>query len=111
MRFHGTLFSLHASVPMIPIYTTKKIRNILLDIEWKHEYVFKKNDKDLPTYFDSKKMMCTFLDCVREHTTGKMLLKTQYQSFKKYYETMNETLRQTLFDTDILSNKKRRSIW
>ena len=29
MRFHGTLFSINAAVPMIPIYTTKKIKNIL----------------------------------------------------------------------------------
>lgn len=107
MRFHGTLFSLHASVPMIPIYTTKKIRNILLDIDWKHEYVFEKNSKDLPICFDSKKMMCIFLDCVREHTTGKTLLKTQYQNFKNYYETMNEPLRQTLFNKDNISNKKK----
>ena len=86
MRFHGTLFSINAAVPMIPIYTTKKIKNILLDIGWTHEYVFEKNEKDLPISFNSKKMMMTFLDCVRHHTRGKILLKSQFENFKNYYD-------------------------
>ena len=97
MRFHGTLFSINAAVPMIPIYTTKKIKNILLDIGWTHEYVFEKNEKDLPISFNSKKMMMTFLDCVRHHTRSKILLKNQYENFKCYYETEKRMLETRIF--------------
>jgi hypothetical protein len=97
MRFHGTLFSINAAVPMIPIYTTKKIRNILLDIGWKYEYVFEKNEKDLPLSFNCKKMMMTFLDCVRHHTKGKILLKGQFDNFKQYYKQEMRFLESKLF--------------
>jgi hypothetical protein len=97
MRFHGTLFSINAAVPMIPIYTTKKIRNALLDIGWTHEYVFEKNEKDLPVSFNAKKMMMTFLDCVRHHTRGKILLKSQYDRFKSVYQGEQSVLEARIF--------------
>ena len=97
MRFHGTLFSINAAVPMIPIYTTKKIKNILLDIGWTHEYVFDKNEKDLPISFNPKKMMMTFLDCVRHHTRGKILLKTQFENFKRYYMSEKRMLETRIY--------------
>lgn len=98
MRFHGTLFSANASVPMIPIYTTKKIRNFLLDIEWNHEYMFEKNNKDLPICFDAKKMMATFLDCVKNRRQGEALLKEQNEKFKQYYNEEKESFQSILFD-------------
>lgn len=97
MRFHGTLFSINAAVPMIPIYTTKKIRNALLDIGWTHEYVFEKNEKDLPVSFNAKKMMMTFLDCVRHHTRGKILLKNQFDKFKSVYQGGQSVLEARIF--------------
>ena len=60
MRFHATLFSVYSGVPMIPIYTTKKIRNFLLDIQWTYENVLEKNSKDLPTFFDKTAWLNTF---------------------------------------------------
>jgi polysaccharide pyruvyl transferase WcaK-like protein len=38
MRFHAVLFSIYASTPMFPIYTTRKIDNLLLDIEYNSNY-------------------------------------------------------------------------
>ena len=60
MRFHATLFSVYSGVPMIPIYTTKKIRNFLLDIQWPYDNVLEKNNKDLPTRFDKNAWWNTF---------------------------------------------------
>ena len=60
MRFHATLFSVYSGVPMIPIYTTKKIRNFLLDIQWPYENVLEKNNKDLPICFDKCAWLNTF---------------------------------------------------
>ena len=106
MRFHGTLFSIHAAIPMIPIYTTKKIRNILLDIGWTYEYVFEKNEKDLPTRFNAKQMMTTFLECVRHHTKGKILLKNAVDHFKQHYLEQGENLREILFSPPNIINTK-----
>lgn len=50
MRFHACLFSIYKRIPILPIFTQKKIRNLLLDINWKHYYELPKNDKDVPTY-------------------------------------------------------------
>ena len=54
MRFHATLFSVYNQIPFIPIYTTKKIRNLLLDINYipflKCELEVDQND--LPTKID-----------------------------------------------------------
>ena len=65
MRFHATLFSVYAGIPMIPIYTTKKIRNFLLDIDWKYEYVLEKNEKDLPIRFDRKRFLARLTELTK----------------------------------------------
>jgi hypothetical protein len=38
MRYHACLFSLYHSVPMLPLVTTKKLKNLLCDISWEHMY-------------------------------------------------------------------------
>ena len=86
MRFHGTLFSIHAGVPMVPIYTTKKIKNALLDIEWNYGYSLETNEKDLPTKFDSRQMMGIFMECAKNHTMNKLLLRNVYENFKNTYQ-------------------------
>lgn len=65
MRFHATLFSVYAGIPMIPIYTTKKIQNFLLDIDWKYEYVLEKNAKDLPIRFDRRRFLTRFTELTK----------------------------------------------
>jgi hypothetical protein len=85
MRFHATLFSVYARVPMIPIYTTKKIKNFLLDIHWPYEYVLDKNAKDLPTQFDMKRWMLVFHTLTRPaaYLAGKKRLLSAYHNFKR----------------------------
>lgn len=56
MRFHACLFSIYMQVPMVPVFTTKKIKNILLDIEWNHFYELDKNEKDIPIIMDSENL-------------------------------------------------------
>ena len=85
MRFHATLFSVYAGVPMIPIYTTKKIKNFLLDIGWSHEYVLEKNAKDLPVRFDAEQWLTLFdtLTYPATYLAGKKRLSAAYQEFKR----------------------------
>lgn len=54
MRFHACLFSIYKKVPMIPVFTTKKIHNFLLDINWNIFYQLETYENDLPIIMDSK---------------------------------------------------------
>lgn len=53
MRFHATLFSVYKNIPFLPIFTTKKIRNLLLDIEYKYKYELEVDHKDMPINMSS----------------------------------------------------------
>lgn len=52
MRFHACLFSFYTNTPVIPIYTTRKIKNLLKELEWEHKYDLIKNEKDIPLDID-----------------------------------------------------------
>jgi len=54
MRFHSVLFSIYNNVPFIPIYTTRKIRNLLLDIGWGYSYQLPVNEKFIPIDLDEE---------------------------------------------------------
>ena len=84
MRFHATLFSVYAGIPMIPIYTTKKIQNFLLDIDWKYEYVLEKNAKDLPIRFDRKRFLTRFTELTKawNYADAKQVLFKAQGEFK-----------------------------
>jgi hypothetical protein len=51
MRFHACLFSIYKHVPLVPVYTTRKIRNLLADISWDYGYELETDEKDIPTIF------------------------------------------------------------
>ena len=84
MRFHATLFSIYMQVPMIPIFTTKKVNNLLLDISWDLHYLMEKNDKDLPielNYYEIrdkvKELMKlrVYMECKRKLYSTKVVMK------------------------------------
>lgn len=60
MRFHAVLFSVYSRVPIIPIFTTRKILNLLLDIKWYHGYQCKVDKKDKPINIDVDVFMSRF---------------------------------------------------
>jgi len=60
MRFHMCLFSIYKKVPIFPIFTTRKIRNLLLDINWHYGYELDKNTADIPIYLDLNTLLTRF---------------------------------------------------
>lgn len=52
MRFHAILFSIYNNVPFIPLYTTRKINNLIRDISWEYSYRLPTNEKFIPTNID-----------------------------------------------------------
>jgi polysaccharide pyruvyl transferase WcaK-like protein len=107
MRFHGTLFSIFSGVPMVPIYTTKKIRNVLLDIEWNYEYVFEKNEKDLPISFDADQMMEIFNNCNNDRERCKKILNQTCNKFKQIYKNQEDYLSKIIYNKTQKDVKKQ----
>ena len=98
MRFHGTLFSIHTGVPMIPIYTTKKIHNLLKDIEWEYFYKMEKNAKDLPIEFNSNKMLKIFLECIKHNFYLRNILRMKYENYKTDIMEQHNILSKLIID-------------
>jgi hypothetical protein len=48
MRFHAVLYSIYTRVPFFPIFTTRKIRNLLNDTCWNFGYQLDLNEYDIP---------------------------------------------------------------
>ena len=60
MRYHACLFSIYTNTPFLPIYTTRKINNLLLDINWLHSYKLDCNNYDIPITIDATKLLSKF---------------------------------------------------
>lgn len=56
MRFHAVLFSFYTHTPVIPIYTTRKIKNLVKEFKWEYEYELETDDQDIPIIMN--------LDCI-----------------------------------------------
>ena len=57
MRFHGCLMSIFNNIPILPLFTTRKITNLLLDIKWNDYYQLPVNSDDIPITLDSTILM------------------------------------------------------
>ena len=66
MRFHAVLFCIYNKTPFFPIFTTKKINNLLKDISWNFKFDLKLNNVDIPVYLDLN------------------LLKNQFENFELF---------------------------
>ena len=60
MRFHACLFSIYSDTPMLPVFTTRKIKNLLLDINWYNGYELDTDNQDLPINVDIKILISRF---------------------------------------------------
>ena len=60
MRFHACLFSTFKKVPIIPLFTTQKIYNLMLDFSWDSFYEMEKNVKDIPVDLDVSRLWGLF---------------------------------------------------
>lgn len=67
MRFHAVLFSLYNNVPTIPVYTTRKIENLLKDTRWDYSYKLPTNNLDIPINLD-----CTILEDLVKQMTNEL---------------------------------------
>ena len=85
MRLHATLFSIYKHVPFIPIFTTKKVLNILKDIEYDDKYIVPivKDEKDYLIRIDFKELCKIF---------GKITNNLTYEKIKTQLSIQTEIL-------------------
>lgn len=80
MRFHATLFSIYKYVPMIPVFTTKKIRNFMKDIEWDMYQKLPTDANDLPININSTDI----IDKLKKMSDDKAYTEFQKHLYNKY---------------------------
>jgi hypothetical protein len=62
MRFHACLFSFYTNTPIIPIFTTRKIKNLVYELDWKYKYELPKNAFDIPTEMNLETLFKIYWD-------------------------------------------------
>jgi hypothetical protein len=83
MRFHACLFSTYKQVPMIPLFTTQKIYNLMLDFSWDFFYEMEKNEKDIPVDLDVSRLIGLLYSLLdnRTYSQGKQKLANICMNF------------------------------
>lgn len=61
MRFHACLFALYNRIPFLPIFTSRKVQNLLLDVNWNHGYKLTTNEYNVPVDFDPELALSRFM--------------------------------------------------
>lgn len=94
MRFHATLFSIYKCVPMFPIFTTRKIKNLLLDISYEHYYELNTNDIDIPELESINETVLVnkfnnLIECKSDIQTKFNNLNRDYQLENNIYDFVN----------------------
>ena len=75
MRFHACLFSIYNNVPILPIFTTRKIKNLLLDIGWNSNFSMEleTNKNNIPIGIDLSTLISRFVSLTESNTKSEMM--------------------------------------
>jgi hypothetical protein len=96
MRFHACLFSIYKNIPFFPIFTTRKIRNLLLDIDWMYGYELDTDQDFLPITLNLKILtnrFMTLLSSISNMNCNKQTLyeKLEYINLNIFGKTYNNS--------------------
>ena len=81
MRYHAHMYSVVSKVPLVSIYTTRKVQNLLLDTQLSnYSYAFPLNEDDLPVDFSVAKFCEKFTSAFNDRLSI-------VDSMKKYLDT------------------------
>jgi hypothetical protein len=78
MRYHACLFSIYTNTPFLPMYTTRKISNLLLDINWQHSYKLECNTIDIPITINYNELLIKFDNLVNAKIDTIYDFKSEY---------------------------------
>ena len=105
MRFHACLFSIYQNVPLIPILTTKKVTNVLLDIKWVHSYKLDTDENDIPLKMDSSILISKINDVLDFETLKKKKNVMKFMLCGPSKDRMMELKEFLLFANDVFKAK------
>lgn len=84
MRFHACLFALYNRIPFMPIFTSRKVQNLLLDVKWNHGYKLTTNEYNVPVNFDSQLALSRFLGLKK---SAVLLKEKKFNDIEKQLQT------------------------
>ena len=100
-RFHACLFSIYTNTPFLPIYTTRKISNLLKDVDWQHGYEMIMNEQFIPIDIIVDKLKDSFIKLTQDNQTYYTLSNANNNVFSKYLYLNAETLINVIFDKNL----------
>lgn len=68
MRFHAALFSIYLNKPFISLITTRKMNNLMKDIDWKYKYILPLNKKHKPKELNMYIFTNLFLSIMNDYS-------------------------------------------
>jgi len=89
MRFHACLFSIYKNVLFFPIFTTRKIRNLLVDIDWMYGYELDTDSKDLPKSLNLNILINRFMTMLSSMTNVYSNNDLTFRTLKQKLEYIN----------------------
>lgn len=106
MRFHATLFSIYKNIPMLPVFSTRKIKNLLLDTNWVHGYQLDCDSDDIPIMIDELILINRFRNIIKLHDTlkDKLIIVNRDMKMDTIYtfiELITQTYKKTAYDNEI----------
>ena len=108
MRFHACLFSIYQNVPLIPLLTTKKVTNVLLDVKWPHSYKLDTDENDIPLKMDSSILISKINDVLDVDVSRK--LKKKFVLCDQTKDRMAELREFLMVSCDIFKAKSVNSV-
>ena len=97
MRFHACLFSIYNMVPMLPVFSSKDICNLLLDISWEHMYQVDCNEGNIFTGIKANKLIA-LMDTLEENISPNITTYIHCWPFDRRETHPKKTVENTLCD-------------
>lgn len=104
MRFHACLFSIYSETPMLPVFTTRKIKNLLLDTNWNYGYELDTDTQDIPINMDINILITRFSSLIPLYT----LLCNKLCNINKTFDKSNKSYLIDIIQTDYIRIKSVR---
>lgn len=107
MRFHGVLFSMYAKTPVLPIFCSRKIKNLLLDTGWKYGYELVKKSNDKPKFLETCVLIEKFrvLSSISPETHFKNLEEINKNFDKDFFNSCYKLEKMLYFEKDFQKEK------
>jgi polysaccharide pyruvyl transferase WcaK-like protein len=112
MRFHACLLSIYNNIPILPIFTTRKVKNLLLDINWLDSYQLEINDHDIPISLDSKILIdkMTSLEAHYAERVALLNVKNTFLFGKEITDTIAKVVNTITIPYDKIGDDKHKRV-